>query len=744
MSTEFYNRNWRMPKSSNSSKVSNYSMDFDGSSEFINLGNNFNFGDGNNDFPFSLSIWFFRPSTGSARILIRDGEWELRITGGNALKLQLNDSSNGRFRGKSGTFTETGWHHIAATYTGVGGTNAQDGIKIYVDGVRIDDTDINSGGNYKSMHNDGGNTNLARLPNGTGYTAGKFDHLSIFDYALTDGTGGTVNQIAELYGNSTDGVGNPMAITGGRKPIAYYPIGDYAAFNGSEYLVNNGALQDYVFKGDYNEYIDTSFSTPAGPKTISIWFKVDTASGYQGLFFGSNTSSAMSIGAATTFVANIGLSWFANYTGVKQHIALTTGVTTYQDGKWHNMTYVYDGSTKFIYIDGQSQAITYRFGSGYSTDTSLDLNFENIKLGSNNLSGATDVLFSNVQIFNTALSATGSNSVETIYNNGAPLSDMSGFTSLQGWWKLDASATFDGSNWSIPDDSSNSNTGTSNGMTAANLVQSNLNITQPYSRYALDFDSTNDYIDTNSTFNTLTSFSISVWFKADDTAGTVRSIVSTRANGLSTSKGLDIYISANVLTGRVYDNGATEVTQSFTDTSSWHNVVMTYNGTTLELFLDNSSIGTSTGSYDSTGATNLIIGKFTVASSYYFDGQLSNCSIWNAALTSTQVTELYNEGKPSNLNNHSAYSNLVSWWQLGENSSFDGTNWTVLDEKGTNNGTSANMTEADLVNGVGTSANGLSDGMGGADNIIGDAPYSTANAVSYGMGVDALSTDVPS
>ena len=78
-----------------------------------------------------------------------------------------------------------------------------------------------------------------------------------------------------------------------------------------------------------------------------------------------------------------------------------------------------------------------------------------------------------------------------------------------------------------------------------------------------------------------------------------------------------------------------------------------------------------------------------------------------------------------------------------KNSSFN-TNWTVLDEKGTNNGTSANMTEADLVNGVGTSANGLSSGMGGADNIIGDAPYSTANAVSYGMGADAKSTSVPS
>ena len=105
------------------------------------------------------------------------------------------------------------------------------------------------------------------------------------------------------------------------------------------------------------------------------------------------------------------------------------------------------------------------------------------------------------------------------------------------------------------------------------------------SNYSLDFDGTSQSVDTNSTFNTLTSFSISAWFKADDTAGTVRSIFSTRVNGLVLSKGLDIYINANVLTARVYDNGATEVTQAFTDTSNWHNVVMTYNGTTLELFL---------------------------------------------------------------------------------------------------------------------------------------------------------------
>ena len=37
---------------------------------------------------------------------------------------------------------------------------------------------------------------------------GQIDGVSIFDYALTDGTGGTVNQIAALYGSSSTGIGN--------------------------------------------------------------------------------------------------------------------------------------------------------------------------------------------------------------------------------------------------------------------------------------------------------------------------------------------------------------------------------------------------------------------------------------------------------------------------------------------------------------------------------------------------------
>ena len=352
---------------------------------------------------------------------------------------------------------------------------------------------------------------------------------------------------------------------------------------------------------------------------------------------------------------------------------------------------------------------------------------------------------SNFQVWNTNLSGS---EITTLYNNGTPyIGTQPQSSNLQGWWKLDASATFDGSNWSIPDSSSNSNTGTSSGMTASNLVQSTLNITTPYSRYALSFDGTNDYI--NSSFSG-DVYACSLWFKPSSVinagdalqylisfGGTWDGVVLGEMTASLTNE--LILITDSSITGRsAYTAAGGSIS------ADWHHLCLNWTGSVYEIWLDGTNVqNATTGTPTLVSASALQIGRRSNSSHYNFDGSISNVSIWNAALTSTQITELYNQGKPSNLNNHSAYSNLVSWWQLGENSSFN-TNWTVLDEKGTNNGTSANMTEADLVNGVGTSANGLSSGMGGADNIIGDAPYSTANAVSYGMGADAKSTSVPS
>ena len=186
-------------------------------------------------------------------------------------------------------------------------------------------------------------------------------------------------------------------------------------------------------------------------------------------------------------------------------------------------------------------------------------------------------------------------------------------------------------------------------------------------------------------------------------------------------------------------------------TNTWYHVVCTYDGrggstayNGINIYLNSilESVTTNGGSYTAMSNTSQPVQIATHSGGSFFDGSISNVSIWNTALTSAQVTEIYNEGVPSNLNNHSAYSNLVSWWQLGSNSSFN-TNWTVLDEKGSNNGTSVNMGEDAIVDGVGSYANGLSSGMGG-DEVIGDAPYSTANSLSVNMDVEDRVEDTPS
>ena len=184
--------------------------------------------------------------------------------------------------------------------------------------------------------------------------------------------------------------------------------------------------------------------------------------------------------------------------------------------------------------------------------------------------------------------------------------------------------------------------------------------------YSMNFDGVNDYIDTGDAFTSLTSFSISAWFKSDDTVSNSQAIVSSRINIISSSKGVDIFLSNNILYARVYNNGATDITTAFTDTTDWHHVVMTYNGTTLEMYLDGVSQGTATGVYTNSAA-NWLIGKWN-AGSNYFDGKIDEVAIWNTALTSTQVSEIYNGTGTNTTKDLTTVSgsNLIYWNRMGD------------------------------------------------------------------------------
>jgi len=746
MSTEFYNRNWRMPKSSNSNKVSNYSMDLTGAHN-INYSTPVDLG-----VVSTFSFWMninvgttgilFANSTGTSRYLVY-------YTGTEFIFKIFTSYQN--FPNAFNAISTGQWHHVAFVRT------SESEVKCYIDSVLTDTvtswTNGSPGSNPIKFDIIG-----SRLGGGFPYS-GKIDQIAGFDYALTDGTGGTVNQIAQLYGNSTDGVGNPMAISGGRKPIAYYPIGDYAAFNGSEYLVPNGALSDYVFHFDdtpSNNSIDLGVQSSIENSTsftLNFWLNpssftsphtlLGTKTGFSGDF-----AKGIAFDVRSTFLIIYLGDDFSSYARVNNPLSLN---------EWTLLSVVYDGSgasnaDKFKIYYGSTQQTVNTFG-GDIPSTSPTTG-RSLILGEQDTGKCIETDVSNLTIFSSALQGSD---ITTLYNNGSPLENMPSGTltnDLTAWYKLDASATFDGSNWSIPDDSSNSNTGTSNGMTAANLVQSDLLITQPYSRYALNFDSaSSDYIDfaTASTWTSGQTYTISMWM-SKDSDGNIGGAALTWANGTVLNNIILWFQNATTLT---YNNGThTNTIKKATislNNNEWYHFCFTGtlpsaspSSSDGKFYLNGVEQALSTSSGISANQTTSAIGRLPNNAGFEYEGLMSNLALFESILTPTQVTELYNQGKPSNLNNHSAYSNLVNWWQLGENSSFDGTNWTVLDEKGTNNGTSANMGEDAIVNGVGTSGNGLSSGMGGADNIIGDAPYSTANAVSYGMGVDAKSTSVPS
>jgi len=332
---------------------------------------------------------------------------------------------------------------------------------------------------------------------------------------------------------------------------------------------------------------------------------------------------------------------------------------------------------------------------------------------------------------------------------------MSGFTSLVAWYKLNAADTFDGSNWTINDYGSGGNDGTSSGMDSSNLVVSDLQQTSGYSPYALSLDGTNDYLDCgdsdifsfgNST--TDSPFSISAWINMTDaTRFRIVSKIGTNGNEYQLSNGgddkLNFVLYDTFGSGRIYAKYDTALTSY---EGQWIHVVGTYSGVNrqngIELYLNGSlltTVKTLNTPYTAMGNTTQPLEIGRSSSSSYANGTFSNVSVFNIELSSTQATEIYNQGRPSDLHNFSGTA-PVAWWQLGSNSSFN-TNWTCLDEIGTNNAVSANMTNNDIVDGVGYSASGL--GTSSID-IKGDAPYSTANGLSENMDVLDRTTDVPS
>ena len=131
---------------------------------------------------------------------------------------------------------------------------------------------------------------------------------------------------------------------------------------------------------------------------------------------------------------------------------------------------------------------------------------------------------------------------------------------------------------------------------------------------------------------------------------------------------------------------------------SWHFLVLVRNGSSWKLF-DNASISANT-TY-TPGTINL--GRFDLAAltsnainSGFLLGLMDEVAVWNINLSSDDITRLYNSGNPTDLLSDATSTSLLHWWRMGDGDTFP----TILDSKGSNNGTMINMEVGDIVNDV--------------------------------------------
>ena len=194
--------------------------------------------------------------------------------------------------------------------------------------------------------------------------------------------------------------------------------------------------------------------------------------------------------------------------------------------------------------------------------------------------------------------------------------------------------------------------------------------------YSMNFDGSNDYIiaQHNSDLNLSTAFTISIWINIS--GGTnFRGILAkgsiSNAHGVYSMALIDA--SNNV---RIYLNGATAGTTNTTlNNNTWYHLSAVYDGSgstdadRLKLYINGTDTALS-GSIPSSvisNTENLHIGAY-YNTSLLFNGNIDELGIWNTALTSTQISEIYNATSTNLTKDLTTVSgsNLIYWNRMGD------------------------------------------------------------------------------
>ena len=218
---------WLIPSNENKDKLSNYSFELDGIDDYIDCGdsNDFSFGDGSTDSAFSVSAWIKIKSFGTNNVVfskdsgLPNREYAIGFFQGfKNLRFYIKDNGGNNQQSIDSTtlFALDTWYNITCTYDGSGGSNAADGMNIYVNSVLETPTNVIKG-TYTAMSNTTAPVNIGRYGAAASPLNAKVDQLSLYASELSQ------SDVTDIYNG-----GEPTTISGA---VAHYKMGEEATFS---------------------------------------------------------------------------------------------------------------------------------------------------------------------------------------------------------------------------------------------------------------------------------------------------------------------------------------------------------------------------------------------------------------------------------------------------------------------------------------------------------------------------------
>jgi hypothetical protein len=452
---------------------------------------------------FSISTWFTTDTLASAdKFLINIGSssselWGVQLYQGDLI---VYGGSTAKYFRYNGHIAIGQWYNLVVLYNG--NESASDRYKVYLNGSLLS-TSSTTGTIDTVTPTFTTNLVIGKLAySASAYWNGKISNVSVFNTTLP-ATG--AESVESLYN-----YGTPPNISSYSGLKAWWKMNvDTSTWNGSDWVIGNSTTTALNFPGG-TDYIDfgTGFPTTLGASataaTASGWVKINDLTQKQALF-NITTAGGNYFGSFAIWHDPASNKLYAYINGNANNIYLSSGIT---DNNWHHLAVVYDQSAGAtitdglkLYLDGSPVTPTASAGS---TPAFVDFTASLItRLGwgwNNTFTAVADM--SNWAMWNSALTA---GNISTLYNGGTPEATIS--LSPTSYYKLDNITT------GIQDAGSSSNNGTITGsitevdsfvstlnglsydMTTANLVNSDLTRSIPYSSYSMDFDGTDDHID---------------------------------------------------------------------------------------------------------------------------------------------------------------------------------------------------------------------------------------------------------